>query len=243
MIVTKNLKGWNIFFHRTHALLAFKIGIYIKESLWPLPEYRMDGLSAITDHDNCQPKWNKRDHLTEAGAPKDYRQPSPMALKRVKLLMSSCLHKSAFMSLMVSMHCRSIYKDKKGKEIEKFIKEQEALCQSIMEHLDITQIKAEGCYQILRFCDELSLILCQGDIPKSAKKIQLEPLQGIEENFIKKDENGILRLDHWCFDSLEFTIFSEYYETKKLGYDSDNELSSEIPYGNPHFINFEFKEG
>ena len=184
MIVNKNLEGWNIFFHRTHALLAFKIGMNIKESFWPVPRFRLDGLSAITDHDNGQPKWNKRDNLTQAGAPKDYRQPSPMALNEVKLLMSSCLHKSAFMSLMVSIHCRSIYKDKKGKEIEKFISEQEALCESIIKHLEITSDQAEASYKIVRFCDELSLLLCQGDVPKEGRKIQLEPLPGIDENFI-----------------------------------------------------------
>ena len=219
MIVTKNLEGWNIFFHMTHALLAFKIGMNIKE------------------------KWNKRDNLTQAGAPKDYRQPSPMAFNEVKLLMSSCLHKSAFMSLMVSIHCRSIYKDKKGKKIGKFISDQEALCDSIIKHLEITSDQAEASYQILRFCDELSLMLCQDDVPKESRKIQLEPIPGIDENFIRKDVNGYLRLDHWCFNPSEFTLFSEYYQTKKLSYNSDNELISELTLGKPNFINFEFKLG
>jgi len=242
MIVTKNLQGWNIFFHRTHALLAFKIGIHIKESFWPIPSYRLDGLSAITDHDNGQPKWKKRDNLTEAGAPKDFRQPSSMALKEVKSLINSCLHKSSFMSLMISMHCLSIYKEKKDKKVKDFLRELDNLSKSIIKHLNIKLADAESCYQILRFCDELSLLLCQDDIPKEGRKIQLEPLPGIKENFIREDENGILRLDHWCFDSSEFTLSSEYYKTKKLSYDSDHELISELPLGQPEFIRFDFKK-
>lgn len=243
MIVTKNPEGWNIFFHRAHALLAFKIGMNIKQSHWPIPRFRLDGLSAITDHDDGQPDWNKKDNLTKAGAPLDFRQPSPIALKEVSRMINRSLYKSAFMTLMVSMHCRSIYNDQKGKEIEEFLVEQETLCKSILKHLEINLADAEGCYQVVRFCDELSLMLCQGDLPKEGRKIQLEPLPGIEENFIKKDEKGILRLNEWCFDTPEFAISAEYYPTKKLSYDSDQELISELTLGNPNFINFEFKKG
>jgi hypothetical protein len=242
MIVTKNPEGWNIFFHRTHALLAFKIGINIKQSYWPIPRFRLDGLSAITGHDDFQPDWNKRDNLTKAGAPLDFRQPSSMALKEVNLMINRSLYKSAFMTLMISMHCRSIYKDQKGQEIEKFMDEQEALCKSIIKHLEINLADACGCYQVLRFCDELSLMLCQGDMPKQGRKIQLEKLPGIRENFIRKDDEGILRLDQWCFETPEFTISSEYYSTKKLRYNSDHELISELSLGSPNFINFEFGE-
>lgn len=243
MIVTKNLKGWNIFFHRAHALLAFKIGMNIKESFWPIPRFRLDGLSAITVHDDGQPDWNKKDNLTKAGAPLDYRQRSVMAIKEVNLMINRSLYKSAFMTLMISMHCRSIYKDQKGKEIEKFMVEQEALCMSILKHLAIDITDAEGCYQVVRFCDELSLMLCQGDVPTQGRKIQLEPLPGIDENFIKKDDEGILRLNEWCFDTPEFAISAEYYTTKKLSYDSDQELIAELSLGNPNFTKFEFKKG
>lgn len=241
MIVTKNETGWNIFFHRAHALLAFKIGMNIKESLWPLPKYRLDGLSAITEHDNGQPDWNKRDNLTTAGAPLDFRQPSKLDLTKVKDLISNCLHKSAFVTLMVSMHCKSLYEEEKSKEIQKFVSEQKDLCKAIRKHLDIKLADSENCYKILRFCDELSLILCQGDIPKMERKIQVEPLPGIEKNFIRKDEEGFLRLDNWCFDSSEFTLTTEYYQTKKLSYNSDHELISELPLGNPNFLDFDFK--
>jgi hypothetical protein len=242
MIVTKNPDGWNIFFHRTHALLAFKIGMSIKESFWLLPKFRLDGLSAITDHDGGQTDWNKSDSLTKAGAPLDFRQPSPVPLDKVKSLISRSLYKSAFMTLMISMHCRSIYKDQNEKEVEKFKEELEVLCKSILKHLNLKLADAEGCYQILRFCDELSLMLCQGDMPKQGRKIQLEPLPGIEENFIRKGEDGFLKLDQWCFGSTEFDISVEYYQTKKLKYNSDQELISELPMGNPKFLDFKFKK-
>jgi hypothetical protein len=85
-------------------------------------------------------------------------------------------------------------------------------------------------------------MLCQGDMPKQGRKIQLEKLPGIRENFIRKDDEGILRLDQWCFETPEFTISSEYYSTKKLRYNSDHELISELSLGSPNFINFEFGE-
>ncbi|PZX53516.1 uncharacterized protein DUF3891 [Algoriphagus ratkowskyi] len=242
MIVTKNPGGWNIFFHRSHALLAFKIGFKMSESLWPLPEYRLDGLSAITDHDNGQPKWNKSDNLTKAGAPLDFRQPSPMHLKYVKSLISECLHKSAFMTLMVSMHCCSIYKNQSSKEVVKFLRELEELSETIGKHLNLKKEDINECYRIVRFCDELSLTLCQGDLPKMGRKIQVEPLPGMEENFISKDEDGIITLDNWCFDQSEFKLSAEFYTAKKLKYISDHELISEIPLGKPMFEEFYFKK-
>ncbi|MEP0714081.1 MAG: DUF3891 family protein, partial [Algoriphagus sp.] len=204
--------------------------------------YRLDGLSAITDHDDSQADWHKSDNLTDAGAPLDYRQAGQMKIKEVKKMIENCLHKSAFMTLMVSMHCLSIYKDQKGKAVKSFMDDQKDLCQFIQSHLHVTNADAEKSYRILRFCDELSLMLCQQDIPTNSRKIQLEPLPGIEENFIHLDENGILRLDHWCFESSEFTLSGEYYRTKKLSYTSDAELIAELKLGNPLFTHYKFKK-
>lgn len=242
MIVTKNSQGWNIIFHKAHALLAFKIGMKIKESVWPNLEYRLEGLSAITEHDDSQAEWNKRDNLTALGAPADYRQSGQMKIKEVQKMIDGCLHKSAFMTLMVSMHCLSIYKDQKGKAVKKFLSDQEDLTASILSHLKISRDDAKKSYLILRFCDELSLMLCQKDIPKNKRKIETEPLPGIKENFIWMDEGGILRMDTWCFDESEFTLKCEYYTTQKLSYASDAELAGELNFGNPHYDSYTFKK-
>jgi hypothetical protein len=242
MIVTKNTQGWNIYFHKAHALLAFKIGMKIKESVWPDLNYRLEVLSAITEHDDSQADWNKSDNLTPLGAPVDYRQSGQMKITEVQNMIDRCLQKSAFMTLMISIHCVSIYKEQESKSVKKFLSDQEDLCQSILSHLKISRKDAEDYYLILRFCDELSLMLCQQDIPKPTRKIELDPLPGISENYIWSDEEGILRMDNWCFDEPEFILTGEHYTTQKLSYSSDAELVGELPLGKPLFTSYTFKK-
>jgi hypothetical protein len=242
MIVTKNQKGWNIFFHRAHALLAFKIGMNLQSKFWPLPSYRLEGLSAITDHDNGQPDWHKQDNLTDAGAPLDYRQRKSTPLKETKELVERSLYKSSFMTLMISIHCCSLYKDQEEKQVKAFLNNQKKLQKTIRENLQLNEKDIEASYLVLRFCDELSLTLCQDDIPKNKRKIQLEPLPGLPENFLFRDKNGVLRFDNWIFEKSEVQLKTEFYQTKKLSYQSDKELIDELPMGSPKHLLFNFKK-
>lgn len=242
MIVTKNSRGWNIFFHRAHALLAYKIGMNLKSKFWPLPIFRLDGLAAITDHDNGQPGWHRNDNLTDSGAPLDYRQRKIPALKETKDLIERCLYKSSFMTLMVSMHCTSLYKDQEEKQVKDFLNEQKKLQKVIRENLQLNEEDLKASYLVLRFCDELSLTLCQGDVPKNERKIQLEPLPGLAENYLLQDQNGVLRLETWIFEKSEVQLTGEYYQTKKLSYKSDKELIDELPLGQPKYLTFNFQK-
>ncbi len=71
--------------------LAYKIGMNLQSKFWPLPIFRLDGLAAITDHDNGQPDWHKNNNLTDSGAPLDYRQLKITALKETKDIIQQCL--------------------------------------------------------------------------------------------------------------------------------------------------------
>ena len=85
MIVSPINKGWEIIFHKAHALLAMDIGLKLDTSLWPIPKYWAAGMESIGEHDNNQPLWHKRNNLTESGAPLDYRQREAVNLEQSKV--------------------------------------------------------------------------------------------------------------------------------------------------------------
>lgn len=85
------------------------------------------------------------------------------------------------------MHCTSLYKDQEGKQVKDFLNEQKKLQKLIRENLQLNQEDLNVSYLVLRFCDELSLTLCQGDVPKNERKLQIEPLPGFTENCLLQD--------------------------------------------------------
>ena len=58
MIVSPLDKGWKIFFHKAHALLAMAIGMNLNSKIWPLPNYWAAGIESIGEHDNNWPEYS-----------------------------------------------------------------------------------------------------------------------------------------------------------------------------------------
>jgi hypothetical protein len=77
MIVNLQSDGWEIIYHRAHALLAAQIAGH-----WDLSKktYRLyETIAAIAHHDNLEKEWEEN-QLTEAGAPARRRCPISRAL-------------------------------------------------------------------------------------------------------------------------------------------------------------------
>nr|WP_281261363.1 DUF3891 family protein [Chamaesiphon polymorphus] len=69
MIVNLTDNGWEIIYHRAHALLAAQIAGY-----WQTPDDTtrlVDTIAAIAHHDDLEREW-EGNHLTKAGAPLDF---------------------------------------------------------------------------------------------------------------------------------------------------------------------------
>ena len=66
MIVNLTEEGWEVIYHRAHALLAAQIAGY-----WNTPDdtaHLVETIAAIAHHDDLEREWQSN-HLTKAGAP------------------------------------------------------------------------------------------------------------------------------------------------------------------------------
>lgn len=69
MIVNQHQKGWEVIYHRAHALLAAEIA-----AQWNVKERPMrwlETIAAISHHDDLEKEWEGK-HITDAGAPLDF---------------------------------------------------------------------------------------------------------------------------------------------------------------------------
>lgn len=69
MIANLTATGWEIIYHRAHALLAAQLGGHWKQSKSPIRLY--ETIAAISHHDDLEKEWEEN-ILTEAGAPFDF---------------------------------------------------------------------------------------------------------------------------------------------------------------------------
>lgn len=242
MIVLDEGSDWRVYFHRAHALLAMKIGLALDPSLWPVPGYFAEALSAITEHDNGQPDWNGSVHLNDHGEPLDYREKSVPEVSQAKISIRNALYKSSFMALLVSLHFSELYEDIQDQDIQDFIREQERLRDRLAEgfrQLSLAEIRQT--YGIVRWCDELSLQLCQA--------MEMDPgtaeVGEIGENKYTLHRLGDFQfsISPWCFTDQEVTFHSEYVTVPKRCYSSDEQLRAEVDVCHTLTQVFRLKQG
>jgi hypothetical protein len=69
MIANLHQQGWEVIYHRAHALLAAQIAGHWHSEKRPLRW--LETIAAISHHDDLEKEW-EGNHLTEAGAPLDF---------------------------------------------------------------------------------------------------------------------------------------------------------------------------
>lgn len=241
MIVAPVEPGWEIYFHKAHALLAMDIGLAIDHRYWPMRKYLAAGLESIGEHDNAQPSWNGRDNLTEAGAPLDYRDRKKVDLKQANAVVRSAQYKSSFMAIMVSLHCQNLYRDSTDKDVIEFLDKQRRLRNQYEVHLNLDSKAVLQSYEFLRFCDDLSLALCQDEISRR-DEIPIEPIIGDEKISLKAEKEGSFTLKPWVFFEDELVFPVEFFRTTKRFFGSDGELKQDIALDKPLVREFVFRK-
>tara|TARA_R110002020_G_scaffold124669_5_gene281763 strand:- start:376 stop:1113 length:738 start_codon:yes stop_codon:yes gene_type:complete len=242
MIVSPINKGWKIIFHKAHALLAMDIGLKLNRALWPLPKYWAAGMESIGEHDNGQPKWKDRNNLTESGAPLDYRQRKEVDLDQAKAVARSAKYKSSFIVLMVCAHFQRLYGESKELTVQQFLEDMNTSCSKILVNLNLQKENVSQCYEFLRFCDDLSLALCQNDFENHKEPIQIEPIAGGEKFSLRKFPNGDFLIDPWIFEQDEVIFHAEYFTTTTDFYNKDEDLKNDLDLLHPSEKTFLFKK-
>jgi hypothetical protein len=230
MIVTHTAEGWDVIFQSAHALLAYNFALEL-QGLRDRP-FWSETLAAIVEHDDHKEAFGKNVYLTDLGAPRDFTLFNLTARERfveVKRRIESGHRKHRWIGLLCSRHTAELYtKERTSRRMRSLLEAEEKRGKRVLEDLHASATDLEAAYQILLFCDRLSLILCQGQIPAMNRRVEVisEPSGGRYDLWETDDES--LAIAPWPFERQAFEVAVEVRTLQQLEFASDRELQRHL---------------
>lgn len=223
MIVNLQPDGWEIIYHRAHALLAAQIAGHWDFSKQPYRLY--ETIAAISHHDHLEKEWEEN-QLTEAGAPLDFTLDDDTDLEKLRKHADDALYQGRWVAMLISMHLCFLNegKDDKTPDLKAFLKEQRQRQAQWQDELGISPEEAESAYRYLRWCDRLSLILAQRQVPVGGRKLDIT--QGPDDQLYRIYclDSGDLSVTPWPFSCDRFTVRVDACCLSQLQFASNDEL-------------------
>jgi hypothetical protein len=229
MIVNLTKDGWEVIYHRAHALLAAQLGGQWQRSNAPARLY--ETIAAISHHDDLEKEW-KGKHLTEIGAPMDFTlgdEPPEVSLVRLKKHLEDSRYRGRWVTLLTSMHVSYLNQDKKDLSVDwrSFLEAEVRNQQQWQQELGISKEDAERGYQFMLWCDRLSLILTQRQIPEDGRALEIT--HGIDgQRYDLRCIGDFLTVEPWCFEDDKFTVNVESSCLSELKYETEEDLVSAL---------------
>jgi hypothetical protein len=227
MIVNLQPEGWEIIYHRAHALLAAQIAGY-----WDFDtaSYRLyETIAAISHHDDLEKEWED-DQLTPAGAPLDFTLERETAFDQLRRHVEEGLYRGRWVALLTSMHLCFLNqgKAKESQEVLDFLAEQHQLQSQWRDQLDVSKDKAVSAYDFMRWCDRLSLILCQHQVPMAGRDLEITSGPDGTDYWIHQAEVGHYCVDPWPFTPDTLTLNVDACYLTQLQFDSNAALKAAL---------------
>ena len=225
MIVNMQANGWEIIYHRAHALLAAQIAARWNQK--DSPQRITDTVAAISHHDDLEKEWEK-DQLTEAGAPKDFTKEGQTSVEKLKKHIEEALYRGRWVALLTSMHTCFLNQGSESTEISQFVAEQEKLQKQWREELGITKEEADSSYKFMKWCDRLSLILCQQQIPSNQRKLEINDGPDGTKYFAIDTGDNSLTIVPWCFQEDKVKVYVETSHLSQIAFKDNNEITAAL---------------
>jgi hypothetical protein len=242
MIVNLQDEGWEIIYHRAHALLAAQIAGNWNRSKTPQRIY--ETLAAISHHDDLEKEWEE-DQLTAAGAPLDFTLEREIELAQMRRHAENALYRGRWVALLTSMHLSFLNEGRRDqdKELADFLDQQKKLQAQWRQELEVTQEDAEAAYNFMRWCDRLSLILCQKQVPVAGRQLEVQVGPDGKHYFVSQLENGSVGVTPWPFNEDRITVNVEACCLSQLKFDSNDELRQALKEAPRKILTWTFEPG
>ncbi|RYY19615.1 MAG: DUF3891 family protein [Cytophagaceae bacterium] len=177
MIVNPTPTGWQIIYQQAHALLAMQLAWAWTPFL--APDRWVGLLAAVAQHDDEQAPWHGRGGhhgLTPAGAPANFTQVA-FSLEQATGVLHAARFQGRWRSLLTSLHLSTLYEPLRGSQpaITAFLDELRADQAHWLKELHLTKTQARQAYDLLHWCDRLSLILCRQELPEMGREVEIYP--------------------------------------------------------------------
>jgi Protein of unknown function (DUF3891) len=223
MIANLTANGWEIIYHRAHALLAAQIAGH-----WHTPDdtaHLVETIAAIAHHDDLEREW-QGDHLTKAGAPLDFTLGGSGSIPELYEHIDNARYRGRWVALLVSMHMTFLSQGNYGEipELDQFLDKQFELQKAWRKSLKVKKADAEKAYAMMQCCDRLSLILCQQQLPEGERLLEIAKGPTGERHDILKRADDTLSVKPWPFRAERFTIHVDACYPTQMKFDSNQEL-------------------
>jgi Protein of unknown function (DUF3891) len=227
MIVNPTQNGWEIIYHRAHALLAAQLAGHWRCKDAPVRLY--ETLAAISHHDDLEKEWEEY-NLTEAGAPMDFTLNQDTDLKKLADLANNARYRGRWVALLISMHISRLNEQKRGEspEIDKFLDEQLQNQQLWIEELGIKKKEVDAAYAFMQWCDRLSLILCQQELPADERFLEISKGPDGQRYDIMQRSDQLIIVKPWPFQDDKFTVNVEACELSQVKFEKNAELTQAL---------------
>lgn len=221
MIVNYSEKGWEIITQRAHGVLAAQLAIH-----WQLekpPDYWLETILAIAEHDDAENELDGESCLTDVGGPINFSM-KQFDLENCQKLSSLSLTKSRYIALLTSLHMDFLYrKESKNNNIAKvFLQQQKKARVLWQKQLNISTTELQRTYRLLEWCDACSLLICQRSIPPEGRCIEVSkgPAAGVNE--LSQAGENTLTINPWPFNRKSFPVSYESRTIAELKFDSSS---------------------
>jgi hypothetical protein len=252
MIVNATADGWEIFYHRAHALLAAQIGLQVAWQVGERPARLAETLAALFQHDDLVLEWDS-ELIGPAGTPLDFtlqaalqsRTPADVDLQPQIKLVEHALYRGRWVAMLVSMHCCFLLESKpeKPKEMQKFIKEQRAMQQRWQRELGIAPEIADHAYALMQWCDRISLILCKRELPSRERWLEVSAGPDGRRYDAQQRKDGTIDVQPWPFSTPVFTVDAEMIHLAQPAFKNNDELIAAMRAAPVNTVEWQFVQG
>ncbi|MCC5620484.1 DUF3891 family protein [Nostoc sp. CHAB 5715] len=231
MIVNATPNGWEVIYHRAHALLAAQLAGQWRRKDAPARLY--ETVTAISHHDDLEKEWEE-DILTEAGAPLDFtlatKNDAEIGIKKVADLAKNARYRGRWVALLISMHISRLNEPSRGQfpELDKILDEQLQNQQRWRKELGIEKEEVDSAYAFMQWCDRLSLILCQQELPEDERFLEISKgPEGQRYDIMQRSDNLVV-VKPWPFQDEKFTVNVEACDLSQVKFESSAELAQAL---------------
>lgn len=227
MIVNQHEKGWEVIYHRAHALLAAQIAGHWKKTKYPLRIF--ETIAAISHHDDLEREWEGNE-LTEVGTPLDFTLDKSTSIEKITELAQNARYRGRWVALLISKHISFLNEGKRGEsaELDSFLDEQLEHQEKWRKALNLKKEDVEQAYAFMQLCDRFSLILCKRQLPVGERALEIaKGPDGKRYDVIQlKDEKVTVK--PWPFEEEPFTVNVEASYLHQVQFKDDAELTQAL---------------
>lgn len=224
MIAIYESEKWKIVTQRSHAHLAAQFCQYWEPLA--LSENALDLLIATAEHDDVYNELLQDDVLDASGVPlnfdkRGFNEAACSSLFQLALL------KSHYVALLVARHLEFLYKDDSAATV-KFFNKLEKDTHALVDRFDVSPSLLDQDYAILQWCDAISLIICQQQIPPASREIEVAKGPDTKPYYLRSMDDEILEVEPWPFRVQQFGVYYEYRLLTKITYENDASFREDL---------------